>query len=58
MHLDEAPATVADAEIALVTTAASQPALGTGLAVLGLVSLLHLIRSSRHRQGFRCATDR
>jgi hypothetical protein len=47
VRLDEAPATLTDPSTALVTTATSQPALGTGFAVLGLVSLLDLPRSDR-----------
>lgn len=58
MHSDEAPVTLTDQKTALVTTATSQPALRTGFAVLGLVSLLHLVRSKRPHEGFRCATGR
>ncbi|KUI14159.1 hypothetical protein AU193_09105 [Mycobacterium sp. GA-1285] len=49
MRLDEAPAAapVTDHANTLVTTATSQPALGTGFAVLGLVSLLDLPRGGR-----------
>lgn len=47
MRLDEAPASLTDHGNALVTTATSQPALGTGFAVLGLVSLLDLPRGDR-----------
>ncbi|KUI33641.1 hypothetical protein AU197_20200 [Mycobacterium sp. IS-1590] len=47
MRLDEAPATPADHGDTLVTTATSQPALSTGFAVLGLVSLLDLPRADR-----------
>jgi hypothetical protein len=42
-----APATLSTAGAALVTTATSQPALHTGFAVLGLVSLLDLPRGGR-----------
>ncbi|KUI02251.1 MULTISPECIES: hypothetical protein [unclassified Mycobacterium] len=47
MRLDEASATLTDKNTALVTTATSQPALRTGFAVLGLVSLLDLPRGDR-----------
>ncbi|VEG39164.1 Uncharacterised protein [Mycolicibacterium flavescens] len=48
MRLDEAPAMLTDhGENTLVTTATSQPALDTGFAVLGLVSLLDLPRGDR-----------
>ncbi|UUO02864.1 hypothetical protein M4D79_06250 [Mycolicibacterium novocastrense] len=47
MRLDEAPAALTDHSNALVTTATSQPALGTGFAMLGLVSLLDLPRGDR-----------
>nr|WP_228768933.1 hypothetical protein [Mycolicibacterium malmesburyense]CRL76451.1 hypothetical protein CPGR_03989 [Mycolicibacterium malmesburyense] len=49
MRLDEARATLTDQSTALVTTATSQPALGTGFAVLGLVSLLDLPRDRADR---------
>ena len=47
MRFDEVPATLTDHGSALVTTATSQPALGTGFAALGLVSLLDLPRCDR-----------
>lgn len=47
MRLDETPATLTDHGSTLVTTATSQPPLGTGFAVLGLVSLLDLPRGDR-----------
>ncbi|OBG98022.1 hypothetical protein A5698_11775 [Mycobacterium sp. E136] len=49
MRLDEAPATLTDHGTALVTTATSQPAVSTGFAVLGLVSLLDLPRDRTDR---------
>ncbi len=45
--VQQSPALVADQSCTLVTTATSQPALSTGFAVLGLVSLLELPRSER-----------
>ena len=47
MRPDQSPVTLTDHSPALVTTATSQPALRTGFAVLGLVSLLDLPRSDR-----------
>jgi hypothetical protein len=47
VHIDQAPATLTTQSPALVTTATSQPALGTGFAVLGLVSLLDLPKADR-----------
>ncbi|WP_353615194.1 hypothetical protein [Mycobacterium sp. 1164985.4] len=49
MRLDQASATLTDHGTALVTTATSQPALGTGFAVLGLISLLDLPRDRADR---------
>lgn len=46
MRTAEAPLVTAH-NPALVTTATSQPALGAGFAMLGLVSLLDLPRSGR-----------
>ena len=45
MRVDHMPAT--NQSPALVTTATSQPALRTGFAVLGLVSLLDLPKADR-----------
>jgi hypothetical protein len=45
--VDQAPAPVAPQSSVLVTTATSQPALRTGFAVLGLVSLLDLPKADR-----------
>ncbi len=50
MHADQPPVTGTSPAVqsnALVTTATSQPALRTGFAVLGLVSLLDLPRADR-----------
>lgn len=47
MRTDLALAPLTDTNPALVTTATSQPAIRTGFAVLGLVSLLDLPRSDR-----------
>ena len=50
MSVDQAastPTPVVSASTALVTTATSQPALRTGFAVLGLVSLLDLPKADR-----------
>lgn len=58
MRLNQAPATLTDQNTALVTTATSQPALRTGFAVLGLVSLLEVVRSNRRHQGLRRAAGR
>ena len=46
MRVDQAPP-MASLNTSLVTTATSQPALRTGFAVLGLVSLLDLPRADR-----------
>ena len=46
MRVDQAPPAVSVND-ALVTTATSQPALRTGFAVLGLVSLLDLPKADR-----------
>ncbi len=43
----QSPAPATDLSCALVTTATSQPALRTGFAVLGLVSLFELPRTDR-----------
>lgn len=47
MRTAQAPVTLTDQSPALVTTATSQPALTTGFAVLGLVSLLDLPKGDR-----------
>jgi hypothetical protein len=47
VRVDHTPATLTVGSPALVTTATSQPALRTGFAVLGLVSLLDLPRAER-----------
>ena len=47
MRTDLAPVTMTDPSPALVMTATSQPALRTGFAVLGLVSLLDLPKGDR-----------
>lgn len=47
MRTAQAPVTLTDQSPALVTTATSQPALKTGFAVLGLVSLLDLPKGDR-----------
>ncbi|HEX2213346.1 MAG TPA: hypothetical protein VHH12_07835 [Mycobacterium sp.] len=47
MRTARAPVTLTDQSPALVTTATSQPALKTGFAVLGLVSLLDLPKGDR-----------
>jgi hypothetical protein len=50
VHVVQAPSTSLSAVsqgAALVTTATSQPALRTGFAVLGLVSLIDLPRAAR-----------
>lgn len=47
MRVDQAPATLTTQSPTLVTTAPSQPALRTGFAVLGLVSLLDLPKAGR-----------
>ena len=47
MLVDQAPASLATHSPALVTTATSQPALRTGFAVLGLLSLLDLPKADR-----------
>ena len=47
MRVETILATVTTQSPALVTTATSQPALNTGFAVLGLVSLLDLPRGGR-----------
>ncbi|MEO3757779.1 hypothetical protein ABGB19_05730 [Mycobacterium sp. B14F4] len=47
MRTEPAPVTLTDPSPALVTTTPSQPALRTGFAVLGLVSLLDLPRGDR-----------
>ena len=46
MRVDQAPP-MGSQDITLVTTATCQPALRTGFAVLGLVSLLDLPRADR-----------
>ena len=46
MRTDLAPVTLTAPSPALVTTAVSQPALKTGLAVLGLAALLDLPRGA------------
>jgi hypothetical protein len=46
VHVDHDPL-VSHNQAALVTTATSQPALRTGFAMLGLVSLLDLPRANR-----------
>jgi hypothetical protein len=50
VHVDQAPSTtlpIVSQSTTLVTTATSQPALRTGFAVLGLVSLIDLPRADR-----------
>ncbi|MCT7657248.1 hypothetical protein [Mycobacterium deserti] len=47
MRADQAPATLTAQSPSLVTTATSQPALRTGFAMLGLVSLLDLPKAER-----------
>jgi hypothetical protein len=47
VRVDQVPNTMAAQSTALVTTATSQPALRTGFAALGLVSLLDLPRAGR-----------
>ena len=47
MRTDHAPLTLTDPSPTLVTTATSQPALRTGFAALGLVSLLDLPKGDR-----------
>ena len=47
MRVEHVPNTMAAQSTTLVTTATSQPALRTGFAALGLVSLLDLPRADR-----------
>ena len=47
MRTDSVPVPLTDPSPALVMTATSQPALRTGFAVLGLVSLLDLPKGDR-----------